>query len=395
MKKIFSAFFILLAFLLTITSLFGFSVKGTVFALTSEFDNNGFKSKSVYLMDASTQTEIIQKNSDARMPIASMTKIMTLLLCFEAKERGEICENEFITVSERAAGMGGSQIFLEANGQYQVEELLKGITIASANDACVAMAERLCGSEEEFVVKMNERANELQMNNTCFSNCTGLPKQGQYSSAKDVAIMFNELIKHQEYFKYSRIWMDEIKHPKDRITQISNTNKLIKFYNGCDSGKTGYTSEAGHCLVASAVRNGMRLISVVISAPESKTRFSEVSSMFNYGFANYVNKIIVDAKKPLEIEVNVLGGKKDVLEVIPENSLYLFSKKNDKRAVDIDFEPITKVKAPINKGDVVGVLRVYENSVEIACINVLANESILQKTYFEIIQGIGNEWSFI
>ncbi len=395
MKKIFSAFFILLAFLLTITSLFGFSVKGVVFASNDEFEGSVVKSQSAYLIDASTHTVIFEKNQDKRLPIASMTKIMTLLLCFEAEECGEITENEIITVSEKAADMGGSQIFLEANGQYSVSELIKGITIASANDACVAMAERLCGSEEEFVNKMNERANELQMNDTCFTNCTGLPRQGQYSTAKDVAKMFSELIKHQGYFKYSQIWMDEIKHPKNRITEISNTNKLVKFYNGCDSGKTGYTSEAGHCLVASAVRNGMRLISVVISAPDSKTRFNEVSSMFNYGFANFVNKIIIDDKKPLELEVSVLGGKKEKLEVVAESPVFLFSKKNEKRAVDLDFEPIEKIKAPVNKGDVIGKIRVYENSIEIACINVLANEDILQKTYFDNILDIGKVWALI
>ena len=395
MKKIFSVFLILLVFLLTITSLFGYSAKGTVFALNNIIDNSEFKSQSVYLMDSATQTEILEKNKEVRLPIASMTKIMTLLLCFEAQERGEISDEELITISENASGMGGSQIFLETNGQYSVSQLIKGITVASANDACVAIAERLCGSEEEFVKKMNERANELEMNNTCFANCTGLPKQGQYSSAEDVAKMFCELLKHESYFKYSKIWMDEIKHPKDRITQISNTNKLVKFYNGCDSGKTGYTSEAGHCLVASAQRNGMRLISVVISAPDSKTRFNEVSSMFNYGFSNFVNKIIIDNTKPLELKVNVLGGKKDKLDVIAENSVSLFSKKNEKRAVDMDFEPTSKVKAPINKGDKVGVIRVYENSIEIACVNVLANENINEKTYFDIIQNIGKEWAII
>jgi D-alanyl-D-alanine carboxypeptidase (penicillin-binding protein 5/6) len=291
--------------------------------------------------------------------------------------------------------MGGSQIFLETDGQYIVGDLIKGITVASANDACVAMAERLCGSEDAFVEAMNNKAKELKMNNTTFVNCTGLPKAGQYSCAKDVATMFIELLKHQDYYKFSKIWTDVIKHPKDRETGISNTNKLIRFYNGCDSGKTGYTSEAGHCLVASAMRNGMRLVSVVISAPDSKTRFKEVSEMFNYGFANYVNKLVVDNRTPLDEKVNVLGGKKDQLEIIAEKPLFVFSHKNEKRGFEIEFSLEQNLKAPIEKGKVVGTLSVFENGVEISKINVLANEDVKAKSYFDILSDINNEWALI
>ena len=320
---------------------------------------------------------------------------MTLLLSFEALDANEISLDEEIVVSANAAGMGGSQVFLEQNGRYKISELLKSITVASANDASVAMAERLCGSEHSFVEKMNERASELGMNNTFFVNCTGLPKSGQYSCAKDVSKMFSELIKHKEYFTFSQIWMDKIEHREGRVTEISNTNKLIRFYEGCDSGKTGYTSEAGHCLCASAVRNGMRLISVVISAPDSKTRFNEVSSMFNYGFANYTNKILIDNACPLELSVNVENGKRDTVSVIAENPVYLFSHKNQKRSVEIDFIPDKDVKAPVYKGELVGRLSVYENGVEIASVNVLANEDVLEKTYFDCIFDIAENWALI
>ena len=390
MKKIFSVIFVLLAFMMIIGC---FSSISSSVAL-ADFNIN-VKSKSAYLMDAGTKTVIYAENENERLPIASMCKIMTLLLCFEAQDRNEITIDQQITVSENAAGMGGSQVFLEAHAEYSVGELIKSIVVASANDACVAIAETLCGSEEAFIDKMNERASELKMENTTFVNCTGLPKPGQYSSAKDVAIMFSELLKHDDYFKYSRIWTDKVLHPNDRITEISNTNKLIRFYNGCDCGKTGYTSEAGHCLAASAMRNGMRLISVVISSPDSKTRFNEVSSMFNYGFANYVNKMIIDDKKPLELNVNVSGGKKDTLEVIAEHPLFLFSEKSQKRSVEIDFEPCEKIKAPINKGDIVGKIFVYENNVEIATVNVLANENVAEKTYFDVIKDIGKNWALI
>ncbi len=387
MKKGYSIVFILLAFIVTFGCFSGFK---KVLAEGSEL-----KSKSAYLIDANTKTVVYSKDEQEKLPIASMCKIMTLLLCFEAIDSGNIAFDEVISISENASGMGGSQVFLETNGEYIVGDLIKSIVVASANDACVAMAERLCGSEESFVELMNKRACELNMDNTVFTNCTGLPKAGQYSCAKDVATMFGELIKHKDYYRFSRIWTDVIKHPNDRETGITNTNKLIRFYQGCDSGKTGYTSEAGHCLVASAMRNGMRLISVVISAPDSKTRFKEISSMFNYGFANYVNKILIDNKKPLENKVDIIGGKKEQIETIAEKPLFIFSNKNEKRSFDIEFVAKKNLKAPIEMGDVVGNIFVYENNVEIAKINVLANESVEQKSYFDIIGDISNKWAII
>ena len=388
MKRSYSIIFVLLAFLLTVSCFSGF-YKAKAFA-----DNeNKFKSKSVYLIDASTKTVIHKQNEDAKLPIASMCKIMTLLLCFDAIDQGKISYDEVVSISENASGMGGSQIFLETNGEYLIGDLIKGIVVASANDACVAMAERLCGSENAFVEQMNEKAKDLGMENTVFVNCTGLPKAGQYSCAKDVSTMFSELIKHEDYYKFSKIWTDIIKHPKDRETGITNTNKLVKFYEGCDSGKTGYTAEAGHCLVASAKRNDMRLIAVVICSPDSKTRFKEVSSMFNYGFSNYVNKIIVNNDRPLDEVVKIIGGKKDELEVVAEKPYYIFSRKNEKRSLDIEFIPDQNIKAPIKKGQTVGQIFIYENNIELSKINVLANEDVGVKTYFDIINDITNQWA--
>lgn len=389
MKNKFSVLLVLLAFIMSISCLFGYTRK----TVNADENDQSFKSKSVYLMDFDTKAVIFSKNEDERLPIASMCKIMTLLISFQAIQNGEISPNDQITVSENAANMGGSQVFLEANAHYSVENLLKSIIVASANDACLAIAEKLCGSEQNFVQKMNDTAQELGMKNTLFSNCTGLPKPGQYSSAKDVATMFSELLKFDEYYKYSNIWMDEISHPKERVTEISNTNKLIRFYKGCDGGKTGYTSEAGHCLAATAKRNSMRLVAVVISAPDSKTRFKEVSSMFDYGFSNYTNKLIIDNKKPLDLKIEICNGKKDTLEVVAERPVYLFTHNNKKRSVEIDFEPIEKLKAPINKGDIVGRIVIFENNIEIDSVNVLSNENISQKTYFDYIDNIIENWA--
>lgn len=389
MKKIYSVIFILLAFLLSVGCLNGF------YSALAQEQKDVFttESKSAYLMDYETKTVIYSKNELVHLPIASMCKIMTLLLTFEALDNNEISLSDNIVVSKNASSMGGSQVFLEENGEYKVGELVKSIVVASANDACVAIAEKLCGSQTEFVDQMNLRAKELQMNNTVFVNCTGLPQAGQYSCAKDVSTMFNELLKHQDYYKFSKIWTDIVCHPKDRKTEISNTNKLIRFYKGCDSGKTGYTSEAGHCLVASAVRDNMRLVSVVINAPNSKARFKDVSSMFNFGFENYTNKIILSNDKELNIKVNVKGGKKNTLSVIPEKPLYVFCKKNQKRNVELNFEPINSLCAPVKVGDIVGQITAYENGIEIEKVNILANETILEKTYFDILKDIAKDWS--
>lgn len=393
MKKSFSVIFVLLAFILTIGCFSGFS-KTKAFA--NELPNNfNITSKSAYLMDANTGAVIFSHNENERLPIASMCKIMTLLLCFESIDDNKISIDDVVTVSESAANMGGSQVFLEKGGDYLVGELLKSIIVASANDACVAMAEFICGSQESFVRKMNEKANELGMSDTIFVNCTGLPAAGQHSSAKDVAKMFSSLIKHQDYFRFSKIWTDVIKHPNDRVTEISNTNKLIRFYQGCEGGKTGYTSEAGHCLAACATRHGMRLISVVINAPDSKTRFKEVSNMFNFGFANFENKLVVDNKKPLSLSVKIEGGKKEKIEVIPENPIYIFCRKGEERALEIEFNPKNKILAPIKRGEVVGELCIFENNLLISSTNILSNEDVLEKTYFDIIKDIGNNWALI
>lgn len=392
MKKRFSVFFIVFAFILSLGAIGSLSFKNKAFA--EEFEEK-IESKSAYLADYNSGTVIYEKNSAERLPIASMCKIMTLLLTFEEIDLGNLSFDEDIIVSDNAAGMGGSQVFLEANASYKAEELIKSVVVASANDSCVALAERICGSEQAFTKRMNERAKELGMDDTVFVNCTGLPKAGQYSCAKDVAKMFSALLSHDYYFKFSNVWLDKIYHPKGRLTEISNTNKLVRFYNGCDGGKTGYTSEAGHCLSASATRDGMRLVCVVISSPSSKTRFKEVSSLFNFGFANFTNKLIIDENEPLDLTVNVEKGKKSSIKVVPEKSFYAFSGKNDKRAFEFDFKQENRIVAPIAKGDVVGTLYVYENGVEVGSVNILAMEDVAQKGFIDGIYDVTDNWTLV
>ena len=240
--------------------------------------------KSLLLMEASSGKILYEQNSHESLPPASVTKIMTMLLICEAVDSGKISLDTKITVSERAKSMGGSTIFLETNEVMTLNDLLKGIAVASANDACVAVAEHMCGSVEAFVALMNARAKELGMKDTNFINCNGLDADNHYTSAYDIAIMSRELLKHSMIEKYTTIWMDSLRNGE---FQLANTNKLIRFYQGANGLKTGSTSKAGCCISATAKRDGMQLIAVVLGAENSKDRFNAASELLNYGFANY------------------------------------------------------------------------------------------------------------
>ena len=361
-------------------------------AVATTAENLQISAKSAYLMDFGTQTPIFMKNETKHLPIASMCKIMTLLLSFEAIDAGVIQMDEEVTIIERAASMGGSQVFLEANAKYPIKELLKSIVVCSANDSCVAMAEKIAGSESIFVDRMNEKAKALGATDTLFANCTGLPKEPQYSCAKDVAIMLKSLLKHKEYFEFGQIWMDKFSHPEGRYTEITNTNKLVRFYDGCDGGKTGFTNEAGFCLAATAMRNGMRIISVVIGEENSNTRFNDVRTMFDYAFANYTVTPIVEAEKPLEQTVPVRGGKTKTLTVYPERTAYAFKRRGESCNVTLEVNLAT-VKAPIQQADTVGEIIIYKDGVETERMNVLAGESVDKAGFFDRLWDIACNWT--
>ena len=385
MKKLF-------ILLLTIFSAIFYILPNSGAVVYAANDDFSVKSKAAYLIDYGSGEVIYAKNETERLPIASMTKLMLLNLCFDKLDEGEFGMTDDVVVSAKASGMGGSQVFLDANRPYKASELIKSIIVASANDASVAMAERLYGSESACVDEMNARAKEWGLDDTLFSNCTGLPKPTQYSCAKDVAKMLSEVVKHDEYFEYSKIWTDEIDHG-GRKTEITNTNKLVRFYEGCDGGKTGYTAESGFCLAGTAKRGNMRLIAVVIKGESSKSRFADVSSAFNYGFDNYSSKAALDDEKELSVTAKVEKGIKKDVKIIPENDVYVFSKKNEKQDIVIDFEPYNKIKAPIKKGDKVGCLIVYKNGVETGRTNALAAETVNKKTYFDYVKDVARNWA--
>ncbi len=345
--------------------------------------------KASFLIDYNSKTVISSYNENARLPIASMTKIMLLNLIYKNEKQGNLDFEEEITISENASSMGGSQVFLVAGENYKVKDLVKSIVVASANDSSVALAERLYGSEEECVKAMNEEAEALGLTNTCFQNCTGLPKPMHYSSAKDIGTIFCNLISYDKYFESSKIWLDYIEH-KENKTEMANTNKLIRYYEGCDGGKTGFTNEAGFCLTATAKRGNMRLVATVIGADTSKTRFKRISDMFNEGFNNYSNKCVIDSSVPFENKLKILKGKKEEIEIISKENFYIFSKKNQKQNLEIVNE-FLDVKAPIKKGDKVGTSIIYKDGVEVGRVEIISNENVESKKFIDYIQDIVKE----
>ncbi len=348
--------------------------------------------KAAALIDAASGKVLYESNGNEHLPIASVTKIMTLNLIFDAVENGTLSLDEKINVSQTAAGMGGSQAFIDAGYEYTASDLIKSIIIASANDAAVAMAERLAGSQETFVVKMNKKAAELNMNDTCFKNCTGLPAQGHYSSALDVAKMSKELLTHDDYFKWSTVWMDELKHAKDgRVTQLVNTNKLIRSLSGCDGLKTGSTNEAKFCVATTAKRGDMRLISVILGGDTSQERFQEAAKLINYGFANFENKIIFAPGQ--QVCSAKIGKCKDEQIGLNAQTGYSVCIENDgSKEIRTDIEVNENICAPVQAGTVLGKAHIFLDGQEIGCINLVADRDYKQASFWERLKDIVAFW---
>ena len=348
--------------------------------------------KAAYLCDYESGTKVLSQNDEKRLPIASMCKIMTLLLTLEATDRGELSYDEQIVISENASGMGGSQVYLDTGLSYKAEDLMRSIAVCSANDSCVALAERVAGSESAFIERMNARAKELGADNTLFANCTGLPKEPQYSCAKDVAVMLRELLKHEKYYEFSKVWTEEFAHPDGRTTLITNTNKLIRSYAGCDGGKTGFTSEAGFCLAATAKRGNTRLISVVIGADSSKTRNKTISELFDNAFNTYETTPVLEAGQVVG-KISVKGGKVKELELVAEHTLASFSRKGEQAGVNVEYTYPEEVKAPIEKGEVFGEAILYRDGVEIARTPLKAKESVARNSWWDCLQEGAQNWN--
>lgn len=285
--------------------------------------------KSAILIERDTGAVIFEKNSDEKLPPASMTKIMTMLLIMEAISDGKIQLDDKVRTSEYAASMGGSQIFLEEGEEMTVDEMLKAIAIGSANDASVAMAEKIAGSEENFVDMMNAKAKELGLKNTKFQNSTGLPAEDHYSSARDMAVMAKELLKYEEITKYTSMYEDYLREGTDKKFWLVNTNRLVKFYPGVDGLKTGYTNEAKYCLTATAKKGNMRTIAVVMGAPTPKDRNKQITQMFDYAFSQYETKPFYSKNEKIG-EFPIKKGERRKLKAVAGESVSLLVKKEKK-----------------------------------------------------------------
>ena len=357
----------------------------------SVYASSDISSKSACLLDFSSQEILFEKNSHSKVPIASMVKMMTVLLILEDIESGELKLDDMVTTSENASGMGGSQVFIDPFVEYSVEDLLKSVIIASANDSSVALAEHISGSETNFVKRMNKRANELSMNDTHYVNCTGLPAPEGYSSAYDCAIVLSELCKHDIYHNYSTIWMEDLVHPSGRKTGLTNTNRLIRYYNGCDGGKTGSTNEAGCCLSATAKRDDMRLVAVIVGAKDSQTRFNECSQLFNYGFANFENISLINIDEAIG-QSSVVKGKIQQIDVYPSQECKVLIKKDEENPYKVDYDFSQSVKAPINAGDVVGKIIVSKNGVVTKEIDLISRDRVEKLGYVDTLKKITEKW---
>lgn len=340
--------------------------------------------KSAIMIEASTGKVLFEKNSDEKLAPASMTKMMSLLIIMEEIEKGTLKWNEIVTASINASSMGGSQIFLETGEKMTVEDLIKGMAIASGNDATVAMAERVAGTETSFVKLMNEKAKKLGLKNTNFVNSTGLDIDNHYSSARDMSIIARELVKHQKILDFSGTYEDYLRKDSKNPFWLVNTNRMVKFYQGVDGLKTGFTSKAGYCLTATAKKDGMRLITVVMNEEDTTKRTSDTAKLLDYGFNMYKVDNIVSSDNVLgKVKVNL--GKKLKADVISKEEITILSKKSDKeRNITYDVK-VNEISAPIKKGDVIGKIDIIEDNNIIKTVDATVNEDIDKASFITIL----------
>lgn len=343
------------------------------------------------LIEQNSGRVLYDHNMHQKLRPASVTKVMSLLLIMEAIDSGRLSYTDKIPCTEEAAAMGGSQIWLDVREELTVDEMLKAICVVSANDCTVAMAEYLAGSQEAFVAQMNDKAKELGMNDTTFKNCHGIDEGGHETSAYDIALMSRELLtKHPDITKYTTIWMDSL---RDGKSELVNTNKLIRNYKGATGLKTGSTSIALYNLSASATRDDLSLIAVVMKAPTTKIRFAEAEKLLDYGFNNFQYSKFANANDILKT-ISVEKGVKDNIELTYENSAGVLIKKGESKNVEQTINIPDKISAPINKGDVVGNIVYTVDGNEISRVNIIANETVEKNNLINMINYIFTKWSF-
>lgn len=370
MKKILSFLLTLIMFLSFITPIYANDLK------LAE------KAKSAILIEASTGEILFEKNADEKLHPASMTKMMSMLLIIEAIEDGVLKWDQVIQVSENASSMGGSQILLETGEKMSVLDLFKGVAIASGNDAVVALAEAVAGSESNFVSMMNKRAKELGLTNTNFKNPHGLDDDNHYSTSRDMSIIAKELVKHDEVLKYTKVYEDYLRENTDRKIWLVNTNRLVRFYDGVDGLKTGYTEKAGYCMTATAMKDGMRIIAVVMGEETSKIRNQEVSEMLDYAFAQY--KVVNMLSNKNLGKYRVSNGKEEYVNVVPTSEVTMLKKKSESND-NLSYEvKVKNLKAPIKKGDNIGNLIIKENGNAVRTLILTTDKDIPKASFLDL-----------
>ncbi|MCH5166302.1 MAG: D-alanyl-D-alanine carboxypeptidase [Erysipelotrichales bacterium] len=338
--------------------------------------------KSSVLVEVSSKNVLDEKEKDLELPMASMTKMMTLLLVMEKLDQKKISLTDMVAISAKAAGMGGSQVYLEEGTSYKLETLLKSVAIASANDSAVALAEYVAGSTDEFIRLMNEKVSSLGLKHTAFKNVHGLDEEGHYSSAYDMAMIALELLKHPAILNYTKIYEDYVEHPNGNKTWIVNTNKLINYYEGVDGLKTGFTDNSGYCITVTAKRGNMRLVSVVMGEADNKVRNQDIMTLLNHGFSNFKLETIIDPNTNLGF-ANIRYGAKDKVPVKLENDAVDLVNINESN--NYSYEIIKDdVKAPLKKGSIVGHVNIYSNDKKIKEINLIIEEEVKRANIFTL-----------
>ena len=344
------------------------------------------------LVEPQSGQVLFAQNADTPRPVASVTKVMTILLALEALSQGRVSLEDEFSISQAAAGMGGSQVLLDVGEVQPFSVLLKSAIVGSANDASVAIAEALYGSESVFVERMNERARELGLTDTHFVNCTGLPAEGQQTTARDVAVMTMAMLSYPAYFDFSTVWLDEVDHGDGRITQLTNTNKLIRLYDGCDGGKTGSTNEAGYCISATAERGGMRLIAVVLGADTGSERFDIASEMLDYGFAHYRLYPVAQEGTKVRGELPVTGGDSAGVPLVLGGALTLLIQKGEEQGIQLVPDLPESLEAPVAAGQEVGGVEVVVDGRSVARIPVLAAQEVTAKGLKNALSRVLRAW---
>ena len=346
-------------------------------------------SRSAILVDAKTGNVLLNKNAQDKVPIASIVKLMTLYVIFDNIEQGKISIDDEVIASEYACSMGGSQLFLDANSKHKVDDLLKSVIVASANDSCVVLAEAIAGNEQTFVELMNTKTGVIGLKNTLYTDCTGL-REDQYSTAEDVVILSQKVLSHPLYQQYAKIWLEEYTHPTGRITEIANTNKLIRTLDGCLGGKTGTTDNAGYCLTILAERNSMSLICVVLGADSTQHRFDDNKNLINYGFTNYKEHIIVSKEEPIGIlKSNKL--KPSGVELFAESNYGIVALKNEEINATYQIQIFEDAKT-VKGGEPLGKVYIIRDNNVIGEVNLVAKQDVNLKTYKDYVIDIINLW---